>query len=121
VSEIEVLPFFRNVSEGRVSYKETGPPGTNLAILEFTTLPRQISGFLTVNTTALFNFTVIDFAFNGLTIFGGRTDVVAFGCTKVVSVSELLAVLKPFRAREKDRIEIKESRTSNRRICNLKS
>ena len=121
MSEIEVFPFFRNVREGYVSYEEVGPPGTNLAIFEFTTLPLQISGFLTVNTTALFNFTVIDFAFKGLTIFGGRTDVVVFGCAKVVSVSEPFAANKPFKARQKDSTEVKESRTSNRRICDLKS
>jgi hypothetical protein len=92
-----------------------------LAIFELTTLPRHISGLFTVNTTALFNFTVIDFAFSGLTIFGGRVEVGAFGGARVVSVSELLAAIKPLRVKENDRAETKRSRAVNRRICNLKS
>jgi hypothetical protein len=65
---------------------------------------------------------LIDFAFNGLTIFGGRSDVAAFcGSAITVGVSVPFVASAPLIAREAERVATRKARTITRCICNLKS
>jgi hypothetical protein len=75
---------------------------------------------VTVNTTALLSLTVITLTFNGLTIFGGSSEVVAiFGCAVAAFDSEVSAAKDPVMGNNDDNIKGRRRRATNRRICYL--